>query len=182
MSNVTVARRYARALLEIASERGIVEQLLEQLTSLSRAFSHSRELRNTMLNPSISLEERQAIIKQLAMRAAWHPIMRNFALLLLDKDRLRVIDAIAADFQALADSGAGRVRAQVTSAVALGPGQHEALKARIAQLTGAKTVELEAKVDQELIGGAITRVGGIVLDGSVRTQLERMRATILQGM
>lgn len=180
MSRAPVAKRYARALLELGIERGNYEQMREQLSALAKAFDSSNELRNTMLNPSIKLDERKQIMRRIAERYAFDPMVRNFALLLLDNDRMRYIREISQDFQRLADVKAGRVRASVTSAKPLGMMQQAQLREQLMKLTGAKSIEIETKVDESLIGGVVTRVGGVVLDGSVKHQLEEMRAAMLQ--
>ncbi|MFU8802241.1 MAG: F0F1 ATP synthase subunit delta, partial [Bradymonadaceae bacterium] len=87
MATSPVARRYARALLELGQERNILDKLSAQIQSLSDLYGASRELRNVLLNPSIKLEERRGIVRALAEKAGWEPIFRNFVLLVLDKDR-----------------------------------------------------------------------------------------------
>lgn len=180
MSKAPVARRYAKALLEIGVERGTVEKLREQLDALAGAFKQSREFRNTMLNPSIKLEERKEVMRKIASRYMFDEILRNFALLLLDNDRMRHVGDVSEEFGRLADLHAGRVRAHVTSATSLGLIEQTQIKEQIQKLTSAKSVELSTSVDPSLIGGVVTRVGGMVLDGSVKHQLDAMRDAILQ--
>jgi len=182
MSRAPVARRYAQALLEIGIERGNFDQMREQLNALATLFADSRDFRNTMLNPSIALDERKVLMKTIAERVKLDPMVRNFTLLLLDNERFRFVQDIAQDYQELADRKAGRVRAAVTSAVKLDSTQINSIKAQLMKLTGASSIELDADVDESLIGGVVTRVGGIVLDGSVRNQLDAMRASILEEL
>ncbi|MBA2664342.1 MAG: ATP synthase F1 subunit delta [Bradymonadaceae bacterium] len=179
MATTPVARRYARALYEIGAELKNLDKLNEQLSALGRNYSASRELRNVLLNPSVKLEERRQIVRSLGQKSSWEPVLTNFSLLLMDKDRFRQVAAIAEEFQRLVDEGKGNVRAQVTSASDLSLVQKEQLKKAITTMTG-KTVLLETTVDATLIGGAVTRVGSVVYDGSVRTQLEKMREAILK--
>ncbi len=180
MSRAPVARRYAKALLEIGAERGTVDTMRDQLDGLAKAFNASKEFRNTMLNPSIKLSERKEVMRQITSRYGFDQMLTNFLQLLLDKDRVRYVSDISEVFGQFADARAGRVRAHVTSAVGLDLIQQTKLKEQIQGITGAKTIELETQVDPALIGGVVTRVGGMVLDGSVRHQLEAMRAAILQ--
>ena len=180
MKRAPVARRYAKALLEIGVERGIEERLRTQLTALAKAYAESREFRNTMLNPSIKLEERKEVMRRVAERYAFDPITRNFSLLLLDNERFRYIGEITQEFVRQADARAGRVRASVTSATELSMVQKTELKSQLARLTGARQIELETSVDASLIGGVVARVGGVVLDGSVRAQLDALRDAILE--
>ena len=180
MKRAPVARRYADALLEIGAERGHVEKIREQIEAIANAFERSKEFRTTMLNPSIKLSERKAVMRQVAGRYSFDPMVTNFLLLLLDKDRARHLVDISHVLGELVDARAGRVRAEVTSATALNTAQTSQIKAQLLKLTGARSIELKAEVDASLIGGVIARVNGMVLDGSVRHQLEAMRAAILE--
>lgn len=179
-TTAAIARRYAQALLDIGIEQDIFEQFNEQLVALADLFRDSREFQITMLNPSIKLKERKAIMRKIAEQFGLHDIVRNFTLLLLDNERFRHIVEISEEYQRVADRRAGRIRAEVTSAVAMGDAQTEKLKAQLLQLTGANEIELTASVDADLIGGVVAKVGSIVLDGSVRHQFESMRSSILQ--
>jgi F-type H+-transporting ATPase subunit delta len=180
MSRAPVARRYAKALLEIGVERGTVDAMRDQLDALARAFTTSKEFRDIMFNPSIKMSERKQVMSQITSRYGFGPMLTNFLQLLLDKDRLRYVADISEVFGQFADVRAGRVRAHVTSATRLDLIQQTKIKEQILAITGARSIELETQVDASLIGGVVTRVGGMVLDGSVRHQLEELRTSILQ--
>ncbi|MEC9397986.1 MAG: ATP synthase F1 subunit delta [Myxococcota bacterium] len=182
MSKSPVASRYAHALLEIGVEQKSFEKYREQLNALAKLFVESREFKNAMLNPSIKLDERKAIMRAIASKVSLDPMICNFTLLLLDNERLRHIGDIASEYQRLADAHAGRIRAHITSAHALEAAQVTRIKMELKKLTGADEVEVDTSVDEELIGGVVTRVGGIVLDGSVRYQLESLRTSVLQDI
>jgi F-type H+-transporting ATPase subunit delta len=179
MAGASVSKRYARALLDIGLERDSIESLREQLEGLARLFGDSHELRNALLNPSIRLAERKKIIDAIGERAGWDPMMRNFAMVLLDKDRFRHIESIAREYARMADVHAGIVRAKVTSATKLDFAQENKIRKALEDKTG-KSVELTTEIDPSLIGGVVTRVGSMVLDGSVRTQFQQLRDAILQ--
>lgn len=179
MATTPVARRYARALLELGIEYKNLDKLNEQLSALGRAYSANADLSSVLLNPSIKLEERRSIVRAIAAKYTLEPLLINFALLLMDKDRFRQIPAIAEEFARLVDEQKGNIRADVTSASQLSPIQQNELKKALAAMTG-KNVLLETAVDPSLIGGAVTRVGDVVYDGSVRTQLQKMREAILK--
>jgi F-type H+-transporting ATPase subunit delta len=106
--------------------------------------------------------------------------MRNFLGLLLQKDRLKFLGQISNVYRVLADELSGTVRAQVTSAAELGGAQREAIRLALEKQTG-KTVELRVHVDPSLIGGLQVGLGGKVFDGSVKTQLKRIAATLNKG-
>lgn len=179
MATTPVARRYANALVELGIEQKNLDKLNEQLTALSRVYASSADLSSVLLNPSVKLEERRAILRAIAKRYNFEPMLLNFTLLLMDKDRFRQIPAIAEEFSRLVDVHKGNVRAEVTSASELSAAQQNELKKALAAVTG-KNVLLETQLDPTLIGGAVTRVGGVVYDGSVRTQLQKMREAILK--
>ncbi len=179
MATTPVARRYARALLELGIEHKNLDVLNEQLGALGRVYKSNVDLSSVLLNPSIKLEERRAIIRAIAAKYSFEKLLLNFALLLMDKDRFRQIPAIAEEVSRLVDVQKGNIRADVTSASALSMIQQSELKKALMAMTG-KNVLLETQVDPDLIGGAVTRVGGVVYDGSVRTQLQKMREAILK--
>lgn len=174
-----IATRYARAFYDLATERNLVGPLSSQLSQLAQLMGQSDVFHNTMLNPSLTLEERKQVLRTIAQKFSWNPLMMNFSLLLLDKNRFMVVPGIQAAFQRSADKAAGLVRASVTSAKALNMMQQAQIKRALSSLHDGATIELDSHVDPELIGGVVTRVDGKVYDGSVRTQLERLRTSIL---
>lgn len=180
MRKSPVASRYAHALLELGIEQGNFDRMREQLNTLAALFKESHDFQTVVLNPSISKDERKALLKTLGARLGLGPMVQNFTLLLLDSERFKFIEDIAEQFESLADEKAGRVRAQVTSAHALDAFQLARIKKELQKLTGATSVELDADVDASLIGGVVTRVGGMVLDGSIKHQLAAMRDAVLE--
>jgi F-type H+-transporting ATPase subunit delta len=178
MAGEPVARRYAQALLEIGVEQKNYEKLREQLDELAAIYKESKPFRTALLNPSIGLDERRKVIRAIADKRGFDRMVINFALLLLDNDRFRIVPTIAREFGRVVDQKAGNVRAQITSAVELDATQKKNIETTLGQMTG-KNVLLETKVDEALLGGAVTRIGSMVYDGSVRSQIERLRESIL---
>ncbi|MFP4598443.1 MAG: ATP synthase F1 subunit delta, partial [Persicimonas sp.] len=127
MAGEPVARRYAQALLELGVEQKNYEELRAQIDELAAIYADSKPFRTALLNPSIQLEERRAVIKAIAQKHDWHPMIVNFSLLLLDNDRFRVVPTIASEFGRLVDDKSGDVRATVTSAVELDDAQRQAI-------------------------------------------------------
>ncbi|MFB6262990.1 MAG: ATP synthase F1 subunit delta [Bradymonadaceae bacterium] len=179
MSNEAVAERYAEALYELGDEHGAVDAFRDQITGVAEAFEESGELRSTLLNPGIGVDERREVVRGLAEAWELDQMVLNFLLLLLDNDRVRDLPAIAEAFRDRIDEEEGNVRATITSAVPLDRGQKRAVKEVLGDLTG-KNVVLTTEVDESLIGGAVARVGGRVYDGSVRSNLERLKNDILE--
>jgi len=173
------SKRYARAFMQIGVERNNSSLLQKQLNELAEIYTGSADFRAIIANPSIGIEERRKVLRTISQRSGWDPIMLNLALLLIDKDRIQYVAEISEEFQALLDAHEGNVRANVVSARPLNPTQVAGLKASISQLTG-KNVLLTTGLDESLLGGAVTYVGNTVYDGSVRTQLNKIRESILE--
>jgi F-type H+-transporting ATPase subunit delta len=174
----SVSRRYARALFSIGVDRGSFEQLGKELDAVADLLTGSAELRQALENPVFKGSEKRAVLQSLLPRVAPTPDVQKFVLLLLERRRLPAVPAIARAYREMADLHTGRVRAHVTSAQPLGPAELERVRQSLARRTG-KQVILEASVDPALIGGLVARVGDLVLDGSVRTQLGALRDRLL---
>ena len=174
----SVARRYARALFQMGVDAGTFEAFGQQLSDLAELFVASSELRQTLENPVFKPSEKRAILEKILPRVAPTDTVQRFALLLLERGRIRALPAIARAYRALGDQHAGRVRATVTSAQALSAADLERVRKSLEQRTH-KTVMVESQVDPSLIGGLVARVGDLVLDGSVRTQLASLREKLL---
>lgn len=173
-----VAKRYARALLELGNEQNNYALLQKQTRELADVWQSSSDLRSIVTNPSVRIDERRKVIAGIAAKAGWHTLLKNFSLLLLDNGRFDHVVDIANELDTLVDEQAGNVRAEVTTAQQLKDSQVATIKGAIAKLTG-KNVLLETRVDPEILGGVVTRVGGTLYDGSVRTQLDMIRDSIL---
>ncbi|MBJ6764596.1 ATP synthase F1 subunit delta [Myxococcaceae bacterium JPH2] len=175
MVNVSIARRYARALLDVASEAGRTDAVAEQLTSLARLFTANAELTDVLLNPAYTADQRGRVVEAvIKTQSGLEPSLVNGLRLLVDRSRLAYLPDIARLYRDMADAKAGRVRGQVTSAVPLAPETLAQLKTTLAKLT-ERDVVLETRVDPALLGGVAAQVGGTLYDGSLRTQLAQMR-------
>jgi F-type H+-transporting ATPase subunit delta len=174
----SVSRRYARALFSIGVDRGSFEQLGKELDAVAELWTGSAELRQALENPVFKGTEKRAVLQSLLPRVAPTTDVQRFVLLLLERRRLTAVPAIARAYREMADLHTGRVRAHVTSAQPLGPAELERVRQSLARRTG-KQVILESAVDPALIGGLVARVGDLVLDGSVRTQLGTLRERLL---
>jgi F-type H+-transporting ATPase subunit delta len=172
--DASVARRYARALLSLALEEGRHEEDGEELQNVQRALQQNRELSLILQNPGYSQAQRHAAVDALASALELSPTVVNFLRLLLDRQRIGDVAAVVRAYRAMLDQQVGRVRATVTAARPLAEDDVSRLREAIGRMTG-RTIVLESKTDPALIGGVVTQVGATLLDGSLRTQLERMR-------
>lgn len=182
MQDGTIGRRYARALAVALEEEGgagalsDVEEQLSATAALLDKAGHA-DFREAMLNPSFSLEDRKAIVDEMAKAHSFHETTRRLLALLIEKDRVRYLPAIARAFRAEVDERVGRVRAVITSARALEGKALENVVKALEKKTG-KQVLPEVKVDPAVISGVSARIGGQVFDNTVKTQLDRMRTAL----
>jgi F-type H+-transporting ATPase subunit delta len=175
----SIARRYAKALFDLAVEQDRVEAWAQGLVSLKKAVDSSAELREVLSNPVYTKEQRQGLAGQLAAALGLEPHPASLLGLLAERNRLDYLSGIADVFGRLADEKLGRVRARVTSAAPLEPVVVAALEEKLAAATQAQVL-LEKSVDPALLGGVVTQVGSLVYDGSLRSQLEDLRRTLKQ--
>lgn len=180
MRSAAAARRYARALFSLARDDSSTESVREQLARTAEQLEATPALRVALFSPLHPVAERRAVLRRLAERQGLSRSVQNFLLFLIDKRRLLDFDAICVEYARLADEAAGRLSADVVSASPLRQDQRERLRVALAARVG-REVDLETRVDPALIGGAIARVGGLVFDGSLRTQLTRLRDNLTKG-
>jgi len=177
MREISIAERYAIALLDIAVEKKAVEKFGEELARVVKLFEDSRELRTVVTHPRVDLETRKRVLGELMARTMVNPTCQNFIYLLVDRKRISALKLIMERYAELVDKHLGRVRAEVTSARPLSAPERARLTAALSKTTG-KQVVLAERVDPALIGGVITRMGGKVIDGSVRARLAALRARL----
>jgi F-type H+-transporting ATPase subunit delta len=175
----SIGRRYAKALFGLAVEQDRVEVWAKSLESLREAIETSPDLRDVLSNPMYTREQRRGIVEKLATALSLEAAPANLLFLLGDRNRLGYLAAIVATFRALADAHLGRLRAEVVSAVKLDDAAVQAIAAELSRKHGANVL-VERTVDPALLGGVIARVGSMVYDGSVRTQLEDLRKQLKQ--
>jgi len=175
-----VARRYARALFSLACESNAQAGVRRELEAVAAAFAASEPLRDALLRPLHPVAERRAVLSSVSQRLALGATVRNFLAYLIDQRRIVEFDAIHAEFIRLCNEAAGRLQAELISAGPLDAGEVERVRVALAARTG-REIELDVRVDPELIGGAVAVVGGLVIDGSLRTQLSQLRDTLTRG-
>lgn len=173
---MSVARRYAKALFALARDEQALERVAVELESLA-TLARDPAVGDTLANPLLSFAARRAIARTLADQLQLSTTTRNFLGLLAEHQRLDQLVAIADHYRRLLDEQLGQVRARITSAVALSPTQKDEIVATFARLTGKRVLPTLA-VDADLLGGVIVEVEGKVYDGSLRTQLGRLAASI----
>jgi F-type H+-transporting ATPase subunit delta len=174
------ARRYAKALIDLARRDGIIAEIGTHLQQYQALLQANTNLQKVLENPSVDIQVKTSIMTTIFERTQPVPLLRNFLLLLMHKGRLPQLDAICTQYARMASDELRRVVAQVTTAVEMDAQQRQVVTQKIAAAT-QKDVQLEAHVDHALIGGLVVRVNNVILDGSVRGQLTRMRKALIGG-
>src|SRR5262249_7129817 len=174
------ARRYAKALHQIARERGAVADIGDGLGRLLFELDQSAEAHDVLTRPWIKGEDRRAIALAFADKAGCPPLIRDFAGLLAERGRMDHLAEIVAAYRAQVDADLGQARADVRSAVPLSEAERSGLRERLQTALG-KRILLEERVDPALLGGFIAQVGSFIVDGSLDRQLGRLRERLAGG-
>jgi F-type H+-transporting ATPase subunit delta len=178
MTEGSLSRRYARALLELGQESGHADLFGTQLEAfVALLLANDGQLQQAMSNPGFTPDERRAVLDAALPRIELAPMMVNFLRLVLEKDRFAALPDIAREYRGIADALANRVRATVTTATPASPALQGEIARALSIATG-KTVVVNATVDPQLLGGMVARVGGRVFDASLRTRLESLQVTL----
>ena len=174
MSTRASAARYARALLDVVIKEGNPEQVQQELTAFADLLVQNPNLEKALTNPAVPVTGKRGIVKELASRLSLSSPPAKLLMLLADRDRLVVVPDLVAVYRDRLMDLRQVVRADVTTAEPLAEAKVALLKERLATLTG-RTVTMTTKVDPSIIGGVVARVGSTVYDGSVATQLDRIK-------
>ena len=180
MINNAIARRYAKALVQLGSEGGLIDRFRDELSVVDGLFRNNAELRAAFADPAITLVQKKSIMGELVTKTACSELVGNFLLLLVDKNRVAFLGQIVQTYEKLADEFSGVIRPVITSAFALDDNQMVAIKGALEKKTGKK-VMLQMVVDSSLLGGVVTQIGDIAYDNSVKTQLKQIKDILQKG-
>ncbi len=175
----SVARRYARALMQIGLETGKLRLIQRELARVAEAIEGSDQLRDVLRNPSVLPSQRKQVLSAVLKRLGATAHVTNACMLLVDRRRADILPALSRELAHMVDDHEGILRAEVVSATPMSPAYLDRLKKALASVTGKK-IELTTREDKDLIGGVVTRVGGVVYDGSLKARLSRVRELMLQ--
>ena len=179
MTGDILVLRYATALIGLSEEEKVQDEVGAQLATFAAACGEG-ELRKVLLDPSCSHADKAAILADVAGRLKLSGLLKNFVMVLLENKRLDLIAAINGAYQQLFDEKAGRVKAEVSLPYEPDKTESEEIRKGLEKATGKKVV-MDVTVDPGLIGGVVAKVGSLVYDGSVRTQLENIKNNIMRG-
>jgi F-type H+-transporting ATPase subunit delta len=175
------AVRYARALFDVAQrERLDLERISRELTEFSQLVLTNDGLSRTFFNPAVPAPRKRAVVERLLVLSPLSPPVARLLVLLAERDRLTIVESLTRAFRERVMEHQQIVRAEVTTAIPLSPERVAALQSGIARATG-RQVQLETKVDPSIIGGAVTRIGSTVYDGSIVTQLQKLKDTLSEA-
>ena len=180
MSAIAVARRYAEALADVAVARGEVEQIGSDLRVFAEMMKASSELHDVFASPIISQTDKSRVLDALIERARPGQMIINLLRTMLSHYRLHYLNEVNEGFVREINKRRGLIVAEVTVAAQIGQSEQEKLSRTLSAITG-KQVEFKFKTDPSLIGGVVTRIGSVVYDGSVRTQLREIRERLKAG-
>jgi F-type H+-transporting ATPase subunit delta len=173
-----IARVYADALFGVAKDKGKLDVIREQLGQFADALSENKEMQLFFFSPYFSSAEKEQGLEKAVGGA--EPELLNFLELLLEKHRMPVLFRIRRNYESLWAKENKRLGVTVTSAVELDPEIAKRIGSEIEEQTGNK-VELESRVDPDILGGLIVQVGNMVLDTSIRNRLEKLRKSVAQA-
>lgn len=177
MKQTILAKRYAKALFSIGKEDGKYEAYNEALQGMADLFTTAPEVEDALTNPLYPLDIRQKAMTAMIAAMGADKITGNFLSLLVEKKRASIIPEIAEVFQVMVDEDRNISHGTVISAIELSTELRGKVQDTLEKLTGKK-VELTASVDPSIIGGIIAKVGDLVVDGSIRTQLASLKDSI----
>jgi ATP synthase F1 delta subunit len=173
-----IAEVYARALFEVVSERDVLDVVHEQLGQFADALDESRDLKQFFFSPYFSSEEKKDALHRTVEDA--DPAFMNFLEALIERHRMPVIFRIRARFDQMWDEAHKLLPVEVTSAIELDDAIVRSIGEQVGKQTGLE-VELSSRVDPEILGGIVLRVGNFILDASIVHRLEQLRKQVAQA-
>lgn len=174
------ARRYARALLDVALEKGSPEVVAGELKEAVMLLDSHRELRGILAHPALGAERKRAIVSEVWRGRTESEIVPRLISLLAERDRMEMLGDVLGFFAELWNAHRGVVAAEATTAQALDTHERNALTQALGRAVG-KEVDLAMRVDPEVLGGVLVRMGGRTYDGTVKGRLRALRAHLAEG-
>ncbi len=170
----TLADHYADALADVAIQQNSVAQIQRELTAFLSLVRESHDLALILDSPAVQRANKRAVVEALVAEMGASRTLRNFLFVVVDRGRTRLLGEIQDAFERRLDDRQGIVRAEVSSAQELADPEKAELRGALERLTGRR-VEAAYRLDPALLAGTVVRIGSTIYDGSVRSQLERLR-------
>ena len=176
------AARYARALADVVLDAKLnTTEVEQQLEDFAATFAGSKDLKELLLNPSISAQKRVAILDKINSRVGCGPQVRNFLAVLIRHERLGALGEILEEYRLEMNRRLSISDAEVVTARPLEDQERAKLEEQVSALAGNNRVNATFREDKSLIGGAIVRIGSTIYDGSVRGRLERLKERLVSS-
>jgi len=178
--NRVIAKRYAKALIGLVEKDSQIDKINEDLSQLAQTYVGSSDLRHFIKEPKYKLTDKVEGLGKITSALELDELVGKFGRFLVTRHRFELVNTISTAFDLLALERLGKGRAKVVTATKLTVVQTRLLTKQLSAYT-KKDITLEVEVDPSILGGAITQIGSLVLDGSVKNQLNQIRETISRG-
>ena len=180
MIGIVLARRYAKAVIDLAQEAGILKEVGHDLDRIAGLFAESHELANVFADPTIAPNAKEKVLAQVLEKGGVQEITMKFIHVVLAKERILGLGEIAHAYREFLDQLENRVRARVVSAAPLSKKEESKISDALSRISG-KEVALEVEVDESLLGGVVAYMGSQVYDGSIKNQLTQIKDNLSKG-
>lgn len=174
-----IARRYAAAIFDIARKQNTIDRTLEDVQGIAQVFS-SRKVAYLLTEPKVPAKRKETAVRQ-ALASKVLPTSLNLALLVVQRELVEAMRNIANELEKLVLDYKNEAKAQVTTAAPMDEAQSNSVKQALERRTG-KTILMQTRVQPEILGGVVARVGDQLIDGSVRYRLTALRQQLLRGV
>jgi F-type H+-transporting ATPase subunit delta len=174
----TIAKRYAKALVQLAEEKNSVDKTKADLALFTGAVDALPALQRLFSSPVFTPENKKAVIQELAAKLGMQTTTQRFVEHLAETGRIRYVRDMYEAFLEILAERTNRAMARLTTAAAINPADLAEIKKKLEALTG-KQVDIDTEVDASLIGGAKAQIGSTVYDGSIKNQLNKMRSQLM---
>jgi F-type H+-transporting ATPase subunit delta len=173
-----IAKRYAKALVQLAEEKKTVDNTRADLAAFVGAMNTLPALQKLFASPVFTPENKKSVIRELAGKLSMQAATQRFVEHLAETGRIRYVKDVYEAFQEILAERTNRAMARLTTAAALNPADLADIKKKLETLTG-KQVDIDSKVDASLIGGAKAQIGSVIYDGTIKNQLNKMRMKLV---
>lgn len=180
MASIATLRDLSEALIESAKEENKLDKITSDIEDFFSVLKESPELKNVLSSSTFELAEREEVSKDITSKRGYDALTTNFLGLVLELDKFKSLLNSEATFVQKLRKASGKIMAEIVMASAPSEEELSRIKAKLTQVMGQE-VEVSSKVDPEIIGGIIAKVEDKVFDGSIRTQLERIRGVLSQS-
>lgn len=180
MIGLVLARRYAKALIDLAQGQGVVAEVGEDLANIAELFSENHDLINVFSDPTVSTKVKGEVLESVLEQSHIQDLTLKFLQVLLEKHRILGMREISNAYMEYADGLANRVRARVVTAIPLDKDGEDGVRKALARMSG-KEVVVELEVDESLLGGMVAYMSGQVYDGSLSNQLHQVKENLRKG-